>query len=303
MSESPNPFNDATDPTLDDPSVAANADRRGTIGGQRAELTQQGPVGGADMDLTGRPSGLVDAAPALLTLRPRQRLGKRFEIVRPLGKGGMGAVYLAHDLVLERDVAIKTLRTNHLDPRSRRRWLQTFRREATSTAALQHPNITTLHDFGVEDGLPYMVLESLRGETLSNLLKKGPLTEDRAVGLMRQLADALDHAHRHDVIHRDIKPGNLFIEAGDRLKIMDFGIAMLRADQDTLSERFDRPASQLLAHLGRAPSMAGTPRYMAPEQMLGWVHDARVDLWAAGIVFYEMLSGQRPFENPMQALS
>jgi len=242
-----------------------------------------------------------------ITLKARQRFAQRFDILRPLGQGGMGAVYLARDTTLGRDVAIKTLRTDHLEPAQRTHWLQTFRREATSTARLQHPHILTLHDFGIEadrsgHGVPYLVLEYLRGTTLRVALKTEPFGVERTLALAKQLAAALMHAHAHDVIHRDLKPSNLFLEPGDRLKVMDFGAALLRTDRHALASNLGRAPEALGAHLGETPERSGTPVYMAPEQILGRAQDGRTDLWAFGVVMYQCLIGHRPFNHPLQSL-
>jgi len=230
--------------------------------------------------------------PKLQTLLdPRQRLAGRFEILRLIGQGGMGIVYLAYDLTLDRRVAIKTLRTDHLDVEQHALWLQTFRREATATAQLQHPKIVTLHDFGVAPhpggaggGVPYMVLETLVGQNLETLLLQGPLSHERTVTIARQLAAALEHAHARGVLHRDIKPSNIFIEPGDRVRLIDFGIAALKAHT---SQRLDN---------------AGTRGYMAPEQLAAENQDARVDLWAFGVVLYEMLTLRKPYHDALRVL-
>jgi len=222
---------------------------------------------GGELHTQGMPT-----ASDVFSLRPRQRLAGRFEITRPLGAGGMSMVYLARDHVLGRDVAIKTLRVDHMDLSRRTRWLQTFRREASSIARLQHPHILTLHDFGVADAIPFLVLEHLDGESLRARLDRGPLSVPVAFRLARQLAEALAHAHDHAVIHRDLKPGNLFVEDGEHLKILDFGIALLEANPRDLAQALDKRFSQVSDFLARSPDVAGTPLYLAPEQPLGNPH-------------------------------
>jgi len=211
---------------------------------------------------------------------------------------------LAKDTVVGREVAIKTLRAEQLAPRQREHWLRTFRREAAAIAPLNHPHILTLHDFGVDEGVPYLVLEYLKGRTLDTLLQQGPLDLSRVIDLSTQLADALDHAHRHAVIHRDLKPANIFIQPGDRLKVMDFGIALLNTDRRALAARLGRDAQALDAYLGSSPMNAGTPLMMAPEQLVGHdEQDGRTDLWALGVVIFTMITGSLPFAHPLHILS
>jgi eukaryotic-like serine/threonine-protein kinase len=201
-----------------------------------------------------------------------------YEIRDLLGEGGIGRVYAAFDTVLEREVAIKSLRPELLHDNS---FIERFRSEATSLARLNHPNITTLYSLLPEAGNLYMVMECVRGDTLDNLLAKrdAALSVKESLAIIAQAADGLEYAHSMGVIHRDIKPANLMITEGGLLKIMDFGIARVRGSQ----------------RLTRDGSIVGTLAYMSPEQLRGQQGDERSDLYSLAIVLYELLSGSVPF--------
>jgi eukaryotic-like serine/threonine-protein kinase len=201
-----------------------------------------------------------------------------YEIRDLLGEGGIGRVYAAFDTVLEREVAIKSLRPELLHDKS---FVERFRSEATSLARLNHPNITTLYSLLPEDGNLYMVMECVRGDTLDSLLAKrnAALSVTESLAIIAQAADGLDYAHSMGVIHRDIKPANLMITEGGVLKIMDFGIARVRGSQ----------------RLTRDGSIVGTLAYMSPEQLRSQEGDERSDLYSLAIVLYELLSGSVPF--------
>jgi eukaryotic-like serine/threonine-protein kinase len=201
-----------------------------------------------------------------------------YEIRDLLGEGGIGRVYAAFDTVLERDVAIKSLRPELLHDKS---FVERFRSEATSLARLNHANITTLYSLLPEAGNLYMVMECVRGATLDNLLAKrnAALSVQESLAIIAQAADGLDYAHSMGVIHRDIKPANLMITEGGVLKIMDFGIARVRGSQ----------------RLTRDGSIVGTLAYMSPEQLRSHEGDERSDLYSLAIVLYELLSGSVPF--------
>jgi predicted ATPase/tRNA A-37 threonylcarbamoyl transferase component Bud32 len=234
---------------------------------------------------------------------PRQLLHDQFEIIRKIGEGGMGQVYLARDLTLGRRVAIKTLLPELVQSTGRERDLQQLRRDATATARLQHPHIVTLYQIGFDGDVPYMVLEYLRGQPLATLLDGGPLEPARVREIMMQIADALTHAHGEGVIHRDLKPGNVFITEHGAVKVLDFGVAMLSVTQEALREQFALVNQEELAHyVGTTSQVAGTPIYMAPEQLLGQEQDARVDLWACGVLLFELLTGQLPYRTPVAAI-
>jgi serine/threonine protein kinase len=201
-----------------------------------------------------------------------------YELREVLGEGGIGRVYAGYDTVLQREVAIKSLRPELLRDSN---FLARFRAEATSLARLNHPNITTVHALINESRNMYMVMELVRGETLEDLLKRrnGPLGLREGLGIIAQAADGLAYAHSMGVIHRDIKPANLMITEGGLVKIMDFGIARARGSQ----------------RLTRDGSIVGTLAYMAPEQLRGEPGDERSDLYSLAIVLYETLSGAVPF--------
>ena len=208
----------------------------------------------------------------------------RYRILRKLGEGGMGAVYHARDERLERNVALKLLTPGTMsDDNARRR----FRKEAMLLSQLNHPNIATVHDFDTQDGMDFLVLELIPGETLSEVLANGPLPPAQFASLALQLAQGLEAAHERGIVHRDLKPGNLQLTPDGRLKILDFGIAVLRQRAET--------SATLTVTAGAGQVIAGTIPYMAPEQLRGEAVDSRTDIHAAGAVLYEMLTGHRAF--------
>jgi class 3 adenylate cyclase/tetratricopeptide (TPR) repeat protein len=212
-----------------------------------------------------------------------------YRILEHIGSGGMGVVYRAHDEQLERDVAIKVLPPGTLtDEDARRR----FRKEALALAKLNHPNIETVHEFGSQDGIDFLVTEYIPGVSLDEKLIDGYLDEKQILGLGVQLADGLDAAHQQNVVHRDLKPANLRITGNGRLKILDFGLARLVDPESDPS---------LAACLTQQPEIRGTLPYMAPERLRGKGNDLRSDIWAAGAVLYEMATGQRPFTQVQSA--
>lgn len=209
-----------------------------------------------------------------------------YSIQEKIGEGGMGVVYRAHDDQLDRDVAIKVLPTQALARDSARK---RFRKEALALGRLNHPNIETVHEFGSDRGLDFLVTEYISGATLNDKLTAGALPERQILSLGIQLAEGLEAAHDEGVVHRDLKPANLRIRPDGRLKILDFGLATLIAPE----------ASQETASLADSTVLAGTLAYMAPEQLRGETADRRTDIWAAGVVLYEMTTGRRPFEKKM----
>jgi len=227
-------------------------------------------------------------------------VGGHFKLIRMIGEGGMGTVFVAKDTKLGRRVALKTLKVPPgLDEKQQARFIQLFHRDAASTARLNHPNIVTVHQFGEHEGTPFMVLEFVDGAPLDRLLHaQGPMGEREALMIALQMAEALEYAHEQGVIHRDIKPANLMRTKGGRLKVLDFGVALMKQAQEELIEAFERTPSQLGEHLGVEPRAAGTPAYMAPEQLRGLLQDERVDVWAFGVTLFEMLTGQRPYVSP-----
>jgi len=221
------------------------------------------------------------------------RLGP-YEIAGPIGTGGMGEVYRAKDTRLDRTVAIKVL-PSHLssNPALRAR----FEREAKAVSALQHPNICVLHDVGQQDGVDFLVMEYLDGETLATRLTRKPLTPDEALRIGIQVADALDKAHRSGIVHRDLKPGNVMLTKSGA-KLMDFGLAKAgMAAAMPLGSTFPTQTQPLTGE----GTILGTFQYMAPEQLEGKEADARTDIFAFGAVLYEMATGKRAFEGKSQA--
>jgi Tol biopolymer transport system component len=228
-----------------------------------------------------------------MSLAAGTKLGP-YEIVAPLGAGGMGEVYRARDTRLGRDVAVKVL-PEHLssNPEIRAR----FEREARAVSSLNHPHICTLHDVGREGPTDYLVMELVEGETLAQRLTRGPLPPADVLKVGAQIADALDRAHRAGVTHRDLKPGNVMLTKSGA-KLMDFGLARATG-LGAPSELTSSPT--VAAPLTAEGTILGTFQYMAPEQLEGHESDARADLWALGCVLYEMATGKRAFEGATQA--
>ena len=200
----------------------------------------------------------------------------RYRVIRRLGSGGMANVYLAEDTELGRSVAIKVLDEKHAKDEQ---FVERFRREAKNAASLQHPNIVSIYDRGEAEGTYYIAMECIEGRTLKELLvARGPLPVDQAVAYARQILGAIRFAHRKGIVHRDIKPHNVLVDADGRLKVTDFGIARAGASQMT-----------------EAGSIIGTAQYLSPEQARGAPVDHRSDLYSVGVVLYEMLTGSVPF--------
>jgi hypothetical protein len=213
------------------------------------------------------------------------KLQAQYRIVRLLGRGGMGAVYLARDLALDREVAIKVVKTDS----SGREIQDRLRREARTAAKLSHPNIVPLHAFGEVEGMPYFVMGYVRGEALAARLRRdGRLPEDEARRIVADLAEALDHAHRQGVVHRDVKPDNVLLDdESGRALLTDFGVAKALGRSETLTA---------------VGSVVGTPSYMSPEQAAGRADiDGRSDIYSLGVMAYAMLTGRLPFEGKTAA--
>ncbi|HYN06179.1 MAG TPA: protein kinase [Vicinamibacterales bacterium] len=222
-----------------------------------------------------------------------------YRIDASIGAGGMGEVYRAKDTRLGRDVAVKILPTAFTtDPQRRTR----FEREARAVAALNHPNICTIHDVGHDQGIDFLVMELVDGESLAARLAKGPLPLEEALARAIEIADALDSAHRQRIIHRDLKPGNVMLAKtglgkahATQAKLLDFGLArILPSDLDSVAADLSR--------ITKAGAMLGTLEYMAPEQIEGQPADARTDIFAFGALLYEMLTGRRAFEGATAAV-
>jgi len=222
------------------------------------------------------------------------RLGP-YEILAPIGAGGMGEVYRARDPKLNREVAIKILpEALATDPAA----LARFEREAQAVAALSHPNILAIHDFGVEGGTPYAVMELLEGETLRARLAHGALPARKAVDLAAQIAEGLAAAHDKGIVHRDLKPENVFVSDEGRAKVLDFGLAKVTGPVSSP----DASTRLTAGHTG-AGTVMGTVGYMSPEQVRGEAVDHRSDIFAFGAVLYEMLAGRRAFVRDAAAES
>ena len=215
----------------------------------------------------------------------------RFHIRGVLGEGAMGVVYLGHDPQIDREVAIKTMRVAASDEAGPGvSFAERFRNEARAAGRLQHPGIVAVYDVGRDAGAHFIAMEYVRGNTLSRYIAQSqadrqPINDDDVASIVGQLLEALDHAHSQGVWHRDIKPSNLIITPDGKVKVSDFGIA--RIEQ---------------AELTQVASLIGTPAYMAPERFQGRPIDRRVDLYAAGVVLYQMLTGQVPFTGPAETI-
>src|SRR4051812_6044762 len=225
-----------------------------------------------------------------MALSPGTKFGP-YEIESLLGVGGMGEVYSARDTRLNRIVAIKILPahlSSNPDLRSR------FEQEAKSISALQHPNICVIHDIGSQDGVDFMVMEYVSGQTMDKVVPAGGLAADVALRYALQVADALACAHAAGIVHRDLKPSNIMVDRTGLVKVLDFGLAKVAASA-AAAENED-------ATIATTPGMiVGTVAYMAPEQAEGRIVDTRSDVFSFGTVFYEMLSGRRAFEGKSSA--
>src|SRR5256712_6759410 len=212
-----------------------------------------------------------------------------YEILSLIGVGGMGAVYRARDLHLNRDVAVKVLLNLSTDPQR----LHRFEQEARAAGALNHPNILAVFHMGTYEGAPYLVSELLEGETLRQAVKRGPLPIRKVIDYGVQIARGLEVAHEKGIVHRDLKPENLFLTRDGRIKILDFGLAKLT--QPLQSSEFGTTT----VSTGTDPGVImGTVGYMSPEQVRGGSNDHRTDIFAFGAVLYEMLTGKRAFQKP-----
>src|SRR5687768_11998874 len=204
----------------------------------------------------------------------------RYQVQESVGVGAMGAVYKAFDPLIKRTLAIKTIRLDI--PRGSpqyKSFLERFYHEARISGTLSHPNIVTLFDIGEEQGIPFLAMEYVEGETIASMIEKGvKFDPERVIGLVSQIGSAIDYAHSRGVIHRDIKPSNLILAEGDRVKVTDFGIAKL-----------------VDAEMTQSGALLGTPSYMSPEQAMGDKLDGRSDIFSLGICAFEMLCGEQPF--------
>ncbi|MGG5885638.1 serine/threonine-protein kinase [Falsiroseomonas sp. HC035] len=242
------------------------------------------PAHDLDPDRTSVVSGLSHMLPATV-------IAERYELRDLIGSGAGGQVFEAYDRSLGRLVALKLMPVEEADSQEAAERFRRFRFEAQAVSRLSHPNIITVHDFGRTGGHAWIVMQLVIGETLKETLRQqGPLPVAEAVRLITALLDALAFAHGRGIVHRDVKPANILIEMsttqtnGD-LRLSDFGVARMLTDQQ-----------------GAGGDMIGTPSVMAPEQVRGEAGDARIDIWAAGVILYEMLVGERPFQGAPPAL-
>ena len=238
----------------------------------RANTAPDDPAGEAAL------AAILPPATAPLALSAGVFFGERYRIEKELGRGGMGQVFQAHDLALDRDVALKVLAPGVHDAQE----LWRFEQEARAAGALEHPNVVAVHDAGIHAGERFIISELLHGHTLRALLERGPLPLSQALDFARQLALGLIAAHEKGVVHRDLKPENLFLTEDGTLKILDFGVAKLSRPCDAKSGT-------------ETGAILGTVGYMSPEQVQGRGADARADLFSFGAILYEMLAGRRAF--------
>ena len=223
-----------------------------------------------------------------MSIKPGTRIGS-YEVTSPLGAGGMGVVYRARDLQLQRDVALKLLPDRFADNADR---MARFQREAQVLAALNHPNVAQVYGLEKAVGSSCIVMELVDGETLAERLKRGPLSASEATDIARQIVDALEAAHERGIVHRDLKPSNIKITPGGVVKVLDFGLAKAATGVGAAVGASGVP-TQISASLEGV--VMGTPAYMSPEQARGQTVDARSDIWAFGCVLFEMLTGRPAF--------
>ena len=234
-----------------------------------------------------------------------------YEILAPIGKGGMGEVFRARDTRLNREVAFKVLPEFFANDADR---LRHFEQEAMATSALNHPNILTVHDFGVHDGNPFIVMELLEGTELREPITHGALPVRKAIEYAQQIAQGLAAAHEKGIVHRDLKPENLFVTKDGRVKILDFGLAKLTQTRKAEGGARNEEAETLLQEAPNVHRSAlrdhpltipgtvmGTVAYMSPEQVRGEAVDHRSDIFSFGLILFEMLRGERAFQRETMA--
>ncbi len=223
------------------------------------------------------------------------RVLNHYKILEQIGRGGMGEVFVAEDMSLDRKVALKVLPEELSANEERRR---RFEREAKAIAALNHPNIVTIHSVEQAEGVHFITMELVQGKRLSELLPKGGMALSKFLELAIPITDALSAAHEQGITHRDLKPDNIMVTEAGRPKILDFGVAKLRPEPSYDSEL----PTEAMTGKGR---IVGTISHMSPEQAEGKVVDHRSDIFSLGVVFYEMLTGRRPFrgDSPAALLS
>src|SRR5437870_9094454 len=219
----------------------------------------------------------------------------QYTIVSKIGEGGMGEVYRARDTKLGRDVAIKVLPASLSENTDR---LNRFEQESQAAGALNHPNILVIHHIGIDEGAPYIISELLEGETLRERLAGAALPQRKAINYALQIARGLAAAHEKGIVHRDIKPDNVFITHDGRVKILDFGLAKLTGASDATQSQTEVPTRKVNTDPG---TVMGTMGYMSPEQLKGQRVDHRSDIFSFGAILYEMLSGKRAFRGDSMA--
>lgn len=208
-----------------------------------------------------------------------KRISGRYKILEMIGGGGMANVYLAHDMILDRDVAVKVLR---LDFANSEEFIRRFHREAQSATSLAHPNIVSIYDVGEEDSIYYIVMELVKGQTLKQYIQThSPVPIEDALSIMKQITSAISHAHQNHIIHRDIKPQNILIDQSGNVKITDFGIAMALS----------------ATSITQTNSVLGSVHYLSPEQARGGIANHKSDIYSLGIVMFELLTGRLPFSG------
>ena len=215
-----------------------------------------------------------------------------YEVIGLIGQGGMGEVYQARDTKLDRDVALKVLPEAFTADPDR---LARFEREAKLLASLNHPNIGSIYGLEEADGIRALVLELVEGPTLADRIKQGPIPIDEALPIAKQIAEALEAAHEQGVIHRDLKPANVKVKEDGTVKVLDFGLAKAFQPDASAPGLSQSPTISLTAAATQMGMVIGTAAYMSPEQASGKAVDRRADVWAFGVVLYEMLTGTMPF--------
>ena len=228
-----------------------------------------------------------------MALTPGTRLGV-YDITAPIGEGGMGQVYRATDAKLKRQVAIKVLPPSLAADADR---LARFQREAEVLASLNHPNIAAIYGLEESGGMTALVMELVEGDDLSQRIARGAMPLDEALPIAKQIAEALEAAHEQGIIHRDLKPANIKVRGDGTVKVLDFGLARAMEPAAASSPNLSMSPTIATPAMTQAGTILGTAAYMAPEQAKGRAVDKRADIWAFGVVLYEMLSGTRLFDG------